>query len=204
MSDKNKKDTLSFIKKMLPSKEELEMMHKDKYNQYKDTPENMSYWYPKIIQSKNNSQLKVPITKIIPLTFEWWVWLNSGNYTDDKKIEFKNYLLDEIGNFENGKKLFLKTGVFSNKFVFKWTECDKYRTNIHQQFLDIFYSAILLGANMTSELVVREFIESKENVPKIYEGMPLHTEFRVFYDFDNRDIVGISNYWNPDVMTFEK
>lgn len=30
--------------------------------------------------------------------------------------------------------------------------------------------------------------------------MPLRTEFRVFYDFDNRNVLGVSNYWHPDVM----
>jgi len=33
--------------------------------------------------------------------------------------------------------------------------------------------------------------------------MPLHTEYRVFYDFDKKEVVGIANYWNPEVMTLE-
>ena len=30
--------------------------------------------------------------------------------------------------------------------------------------------------------------------------MPLHTEYRVFVDFDTDEILGINPYWKPDVM----
>lgn len=59
---------------------------------------------------------------------------------------------------------------------------------------------MIVGADDTSEVVFREFIGSKEDVPTIYSGMPLHTEFRVFYDFGSKKAIGVSNYWNPEVM----
>lgn len=34
----------------------------------------------------------------------------------------------------------------------------------------------------------------------IYHGMPLHTEYRVFVDFDTKEVLGIHPYWDPDVM----
>lgn len=51
-----------------------------------------------------------------------------------------------------------------------------------------------------NEWVVREFIDDKENNPTIYNGLPLHTEYRVFVDFDDKEIIGINPYWDPDVM----
>lgn len=59
------------------------------------------------------------------------------------------------------------------------------------------------GANTTNEWVVREYIKDKENNPTIYNGLPLHTEYRVFVDFDTKEILGASPYWRSDVMKNE-
>ena len=56
------------------------------------------------------------------------------------------------------------------------------------------------GVSTTNEWVVREYIEDVENNPTIYRGMPLHTEYRFFADFDTKQILGVSSYWRPDVM----
>lgn len=58
----------------------------------------------------------------------------------------------------------------------------------------------IYGVSTTNEWVVREFIEDKENNPCIYNGMPLHTEYRVFIDFDTQEILGVNPYWDPNVM----
>lgn len=52
----------------------------------------------------------------------------------------------------------------------------------------------------TTEWVVRKFIPDKENNPCIYKGMPLHTEYRVFVDFDKKSVIGIHPYWESDTM----
>jgi hypothetical protein len=98
-----------------------------------------------------------------------------------------------------GETLFMKTGIFSNKFQFKSTVVNNNKT-IGSQLLDIFYTSMTFGADKTSEVIFRQMILDQENRLKIYEGMPLHTEFRVFYDFDSKEIVGIANYWHPEVM----
>ena len=56
------------------------------------------------------------------------------------------------------------------------------------------------GASTTVEWVVRDFIEDVEDNPTIYKGLPLRTEFRVFVDFDTKEVIGIDNYWRPDLM----
>ena len=45
-------------------------------------------------------------------------------------------------------------------------------------------------------------MERKKN-PTIYNGLPLHTEYRVFVDFDTKEILGASPYWRSDVMKNE-
>ena len=34
----------------------------------------------------------------------------------------------------------------------------------------------------------------------VHNGLPLHTEYRVFVDFDTEEVIGISPYWHPEVM----
>lgn len=52
--------------------------------------------------------------------------------------------------------------------------------------------------------MVRDFIPDTENNPTIYHGLPLHTEYRVFVDFNATDpfeqVLGISPYWEPKTM----
>lgn len=56
------------------------------------------------------------------------------------------------------------------------------------------------GVSTTNEWVVREFIEDVEGNPSIYKGLPLHTEYRVFVDFDDGAVLGMNPYWDPEVM----
>ena len=56
------------------------------------------------------------------------------------------------------------------------------------------------GVSSNHEWVVRDFVDDVEGNPTIYNGLPLHTEFKVFVDFDIEEIIGISPYWEPSVM----
>ena len=54
-----------------------------------------------------------------------------------------------------------------------------------------------MGADGCDEIVVREFIESNSKVtPCIYNGLPLRSEFRVFYDFEEQKPIFTVNYWD--------
>lgn len=183
------------------SEEELLQRIKSNYQLAGENPENMSYWLPKIqaSTSKTESQLQIPETKIIHLDFETWKWLRSDQYAEEQIQAFNNELVDKLDHFLEGETLFMKTGVFSDKFVFSHATI-KDRTKIGQQFKDMYYNSMLLGADQTNEAVFRKMIEDTEGRRQIYEGMPLHTEFRVFYDYDEKKIVGVSNYWHPEIM----
>ncbi len=185
------------------TEEEKEARRKRAFDMTKDNPENMSYWFPKIEASttRKASILQVPETKVVQLDFPTWEWLTSDNYTEEAISSFNELLLEQLSGFLDGKKLFMKSGVFSDKFVFYKTIINADRTtNIGHNFLDIYYNSMILGASNTSEVVFREFIESKESVGHIYRGMPLQTEFRVFYNFDEKKAVGVANYWYPELM----
>lgn len=172
------------------------------YEETKLNPENMSNWLPKIesVNINTGHVLQMPDTKIVPLTFEQWYWLTSDGYTPEAIDKFDGELKDSLGDFILNKgDFFMKSGVFSNKFTFLDTQIT-HRSNIGQQFLSIFYQSMVFGASNTSEVVVRKQIQDKDHRATIYEGMPLKTEFRVFYDFDNEEAIGVSNYWHPDLM----
>lgn len=66
--------------------------------------------------------------------------------------------------------------------------------------ININYAALCVGCDGQSEIVFRKRIREPEdhNAYKIYNGMPLRPEFRVFYDFDNRKILYSVNYWDWD------
>lgn len=181
----------------------LDEMKIESYEESKLTKENASYWFPLIDNSttKGDSSLLVPETKIVQLDFEHWDLLTTDKANMDITEKLNIYLKRKLGNFRKGETLFLKTGIFSNKFEFSQTQCNVERTNLGQNLKDMYYFSMVVGAYKTTEAVFRENILSKEDVPEIYDGMPLHTEFRVFYDFDNKELVGVSNYWNPELMT---
>ena len=43
-------------------------------------------------------------------------------------------------------------------------------------------------------------IEDVEKNPTIYKGLPLHTEYRVFVDFDTDEVLAVAPYWDPVLM----
>lgn len=49
-------------------------------------------------------------------------------------------------------------------------------------------------------LVLRKFINANYKRNSIYNEIPLNTEFRIFYDFENNKVLGIYNYWDTETM----
>lgn len=195
------KRKLCNIKINLPTKTELLEIEKEDYKRKKSDVNNFSYWYPKI----KDCGFKTPESIVIPLSFEWYQWLNSDHYTKERINEFKEHIIKNLEklNFNYQRDLFIKNNDFSNKFSFgdcKVTDISK----IGEQFLNLSYAGLCVGAGGSTEIVVREFISNKKgeqgNKPTIYQGMPLNTEYRIFYDFDKNNVVSICNYWDPETM----
>ena len=165
---------------------------------------NFSYWYPRI--ANKNSKFKTPKSVIIQFTKYERELINKyyegGNeHNDEIKRMFEYKFTQELDQLKDSKTLFIKNGTFSNKFDFGMctTENKQDRSQLIENFLDINYTAQLYGASGSTEMIVREFIESNDE-ETIYGGMPLRTEFRLFYDFDTHQVMDIVNYWDVDYM----
>lgn len=96
---------------------------------------------------------------------------------------------------ENMQLLFIKNARFSNKF--NATTCFVNKETLVHGVVNINYASLCVGANGISELIIRDRIRHNIQVtPCIYNGLPLRTEFRVFYDFDTHKVLYTANYWD--------
>ncbi len=174
----------------------------------------MGYWLPQIIEPALATQeLKIPQTTIVkvPTTM---LQLTRCEYAELTRTTLD--IVDEFARqafaLDENKDYFIKTGTYSSKFDFRNARVNdpKEVREIGEYLLFIHYQALqmaspltkpsIYGVSTTDEWVVREFIPDKENNPCIYKGLPLHTEYRVFVDFDTKEIIGISPYWEPNTM----
>ena len=175
---------------------------------------NMGYWLPKIVFSiENQGFFKIPSTKIMKVPMNM-LQLTRSDFNEltrttldiVDKVCYKAFELDE------SKSYFVKTGTHASKFFFRNTlvtgakevrELGEYLLFNHCNDLRMagpLVSPCIYGVSTTNEWVVREYIEDKENNPTIYAGLPLHTEYRIFVDFNAGNVLGIHPYWDPDVM----
>lgn len=181
--------------------EEKTIINNDELNEAQDNymrhmlenPNNLSFWFPKV----KDHGIAVPETHIIPVP---------KNIMDAFFLERKEdrelisgFVDKEVMPVVNGLKTlpFIKNGCFSNKFEFN-TCCpaDKDPETIKRCVTEIQYGSLCLDTMGNSEIVVRERIPSPPDMPTIYGGLPLNTEFRVFYDFDHKTPLYVANYWD--------
>lgn len=156
---------------------------------------NFSYWFHKV----KNCGIKVPESVVIevPEMVQRSFWCYDSGLPEKEWNKNIDDFLEKnvIKIFDKHPILFCKNATFSNKFSFK--NCISRKDNIKNNIMEINYAALLLGAGGLEEIVLREVIPcDKFKTPCIYEGMPLQSEFRVFYDFDSKKILYIENYWN--------
>lgn len=174
----------------------------------------MGYWLPQIIEpTLDKGELIIPKTSIlkVPTTM---LQLTRCEYTELTRTTLD--IVDEVClrafNLDETKDYFIKTGTYSSKFDFRNArvndpkevrEIGEYLLFIHYQALQMasfLVKPCIYGVSTTDEWVVREFIQDKEDNPCIYKGLPLHTEYRVFVDFDTKEVIGINPYWDPTTM----
>lgn len=167
------------------------------YENAKRNPNNMSNWLPKV-QGKG---FNIPETIIISIPMERFLWLTNDDYQPEAIRRFNDWLASEIRKtgFDTNRELFMKTGNFSDKFLFT-NPYLKDMDNIGEKFLHIIYDSMCVGCDPSPEAVVREFIQTSYERKSIYHGMKLNTEFRVFYDFTEKRLLKIFNYWDTETM----
>ena len=177
-------------------------------------PNSMGYWLPKLVCAVQKQDFfKIPKTTVIkvPLTL---LQLTRNNYftlTPTTKYIVDQFCMKAFHLDEN-KEYFIKTGTYSSKYDFRNAhvhgakevrELGEYLLYIHFQALQMaspLCKPVIYGVSTTNEWVVREFIKDTENNPCIYKGLPLHTEYRLFVDFDTNEVIGMSPYWEPKIM----
>lgn len=174
----------------------------------------MGHWLPSLdLAIANQKFFKIPATTIIqvPLTLLQLTRLDWERLTPLTMAIVDRYC-EKAFHLDENKEYFVKTGTFSSKYDFRNAhvagkkevhELGEYLLYIHFQALQMASPTskpCIIGASTTNEWVVREFIQDKEDNPCIYKGMPLHTEYRVFVDFDSQKVIGCNPYWDPDVM----
>lgn len=174
----------------------------------------MGYWLPPLIDGiKQQDFFKVPKTKAmkVPLTLLQMTRLDYGSLTPGT-LDIANRFCYHAFDLDENKDYFIKTGTFSSKFDFRNAkvtgakevrELGEYLIYIQNEAVSMCsFTATpsFYGVSTTNEWVVREYIEDVENNPCIYKGLPLHTEYRLFVDFDECRVLGMAPYWDPDIM----
>ena len=165
------------------------------YNKLKNDVHNVSYWFPKI----KDCGIRVPETFVKEVPVELFRHLFMDNHEEDIKVIFEWVQTELIPSIPENLRglIFVKNGTFSNKFDFNTCAIRCNSIDLTRSIIEINYASLILGAGGNTEIVIRERIPFQESiVPTIYHGMPLRTEYRVFYDFDNKKPLYIENYWD--------
>jgi hypothetical protein len=172
------------------------------YDRFAENANSLYNWYPAVEKAlaKSNTELKNPDTKVmrLPIELAQFILLEYPDTSQADKDLFNQFIFDQFG-LEDDKTYFIKTGTFSSKFQFANAKCSEPR-EMGEYFQVVNNFAMMFGAAHTVDLVVREYIEDVKDNPTIYNGMPLRTEFRVFVDCDNDELIGVVPYWHPIVM----
>lgn len=177
----------------------------------------IGYWLPRMVNSVlEEGFFKIPATKIIrvPMPLLQLTRLDYFSLTPATKQIVNEYCRQAFG-LNIGEEYFIKTGTYSSKFDFRNAhvagdevkELGEYLLYIHFQAICMAHYDLsgrnqpcTYGVSTTNEWCVREFIKDKDGRPTIYNGLPLHTEYRAFVDFDVKRVLGVHRYWDPDVM----
>ena len=176
--------------------------HLGHFDRAQSMPNLFSKWWPAV----KDCGIKVPKSTVFPVPSE----LIKHFYMEkpDEDIAAVQAWVD--GTVSPGLKeaglqglLFVKNGDFSNKFDAD-RSCMVRQDELTDAIININYAAMCCGADMgggCNELVVRERILHDARVtPCIYSGLPLRSEFRVFYDFDLKKVLFTANYWEYDYI----
>ena len=199
--------TLEKIKASIPSDDEFEELAKKHYEELLENKNNYSYWY-NLIDRKNlsNNGIKIVDSKIFLLDYEHYRMIGDlyelrnqlptdEFYQSGKYKLWQNHIKSLIQDLE--PHIYnIKTQTFSNKFEFE--NSISYKDDIPSKILDIMFKDFEVEAEGLSGFIVRDLIKSDIRIPCIYKGMPLNSEFRVFYDFDEDKLLYSVNYWNYD------
>ena len=186
------------------------------YEMLGTNPNSMGHWLPKLVEAnKNLGFFRIPKTVVakVPLPLLQLSRLDFDSLTEASKMIADKWA-QEVFHLDpsNPDGYFIKTGTYSSKFDFRNAKVTdpKEILEIAEYLIYIQNQACMMagplthpciyGVSTTNEWVVREYIQDKGNNPCIYKGLPLRTEYRVFIDCDTGEVLGISPYWEPEML----
>ena len=184
------------------------------YQMIDQNPCSMGHWLPQLVEAVHLQDFfKVPKTTIIKVPCSL-LQLSRLEYTmlNRTTLDIIDRFCYKIFRLNENKEYFIKTGIFSSKYDFRnaYVHDPKEVRELGEYLLFIHHQGVMMaspltkpcfyGVATTTEWVVREFISDKEDNPCIYNGLPLHTEYRLFVDFDTKKVIGMNPYWDPKVM----
>ena len=184
------------------------------YEMINMNPDSMGHWFPALVDAvKCQDYFKVPKTTLIkiPLTLLQMTRLDYMLHTPTTLKIVDEYCY-KIFDLDETKTYFIRTGTTSLKYDFRNVkvsgakevhELGEYLLHNHSKgpvMAGPLSQPSIYGMQPTVEWAVREYIEPKEVLPQIYFGMPLRLELRVFIDADEKKVIGIAPYWDPNVM----
>ncbi len=185
-----------FIKFLSPIQQEIEIAG---FEHSISSENNLSFWYPRTA----NTGFKTPNTIITSFTDTETNLIKTGKWNklcENDLLERIKTISKQSGTLDLNNEMFIRLGNSSNKFNFDSCHIngiDELYQKLMLMFDDMYFK---IEYQQSIELVLREYIKTSYQRNRIYNGMPLNTEFRVFYDFDKNKILGIFNYWEKDTM----
>lgn len=166
------------------------------YKEDRNYPENFSNWYNHILDFGKFEHAKVISNQIFTLEeVEIMQQEDYINKVDWNKI--KQILKPTLDKLNNTSLYSIKNGCFSDKFKGNICFSDKY--DLCEKFWKLQYDSAMYDTGGHTEIVVRELIPyNMYTTPTIYNGLPLRTELRVFYNLDTKQIEYVVDYWDYD------
>lgn len=185
-----------FIKYLSPIQQEIEIAG---FEHSISSENDLSFWYLRTA----NIGFKTPNTIITSFTDAETNLIKTGKWNklcENDLLERIKIIAKQSGTLDLSSEMFIRLGNSSNKFNFDSCHIngiDELYQKLMLMFDDMYFK---LEWQQSIKLVLREYIKTSYQRSRIYNGMPLNTEFRVFYDFDENRILGIFNYWEKDTM----
>ena len=185
-----------FVKYLNPIQREIEIIG---FEHFISSENDLSFWYPRTV----DIGFKTPNTIIASFTNEETNLIKMAKWNElceKDLLERIRIIAKQSGNLDLNNEIFVRLGNSSNKFNFVSCHINGI-DELYQKLMIIFDNMYFkLEWQQSIELVLREYIKTNYQRNTIYNGMPLNTEFRVFYDFDENKILGIFNYWEKNTM----
>lgn len=187
-----KEDTISPLINITAN--EIEMGQNMFYREMKESRNNFSYWFPRV----EKCGIPCPESRVVPVPDEIVECFFMERETDEESIFcwVKSAVMPIVQEMQC--PIFIKNGTFSDKFDFSNCCPASNLLDISHSIAAINYDALCLDAGGCPEIVIRERVGIKDlsNKYRIYNGMPLRPEIRVFYDYDTQNVLYSVNYWD--------